>query len=306
MVLRFVALIAMACGGSQPPQPSSPKPSIVVVALGQEPRHRLRYEPKLHAREQMELSVRVSVDTAFTNTVLETGERKAALPTMRAVAHVEATAVTSTGDVLVTCEMENVELLEPVQDPGLRRGLEAELAATKSWRASWRMSPSGVVSDVTMHGAKDQRSSQSRLAAITDLMQQTSVVFPEEAVGIGGTWEVTSRATFSGVTWDRKATYTLRRLENSIATIDGAVVMRAASQALRVEPNASTRLTSASANSSGELTIALGSLVTEGAYQTSSEANFLIVNRRLRVSSTVRTQAEFSVKRLDGSAARSN
>lgn len=130
-----------------------------------------------------------------------------------------------------------------------------------------------VISEVAVDPSDASRQPANRVANVAESMRASSVVFPDEPVGVGATWDVMSRMTISGIMWDRKTTYILRALDDSTASVDASVVMRASSQALRVEPNASTRLTSATASSSAELTVPLRGLVTTGASRGTSEAN---------------------------------
>jgi hypothetical protein len=125
------------------------------------------------------------------------------------------------------------------------------------------------------------------------------VQFPEADIGVGGTWQIVSRSTIAGVKWTKKATYTLRELTDDQATVDVSIAMRAASQALRVEPNATTTLESGEGSTTGQAFVPRHGLVTPRSSQTTTEASFLIVNRHLRISSTVRSEALSAIKRMD-------
>jgi hypothetical protein len=292
-----VFAIAVGCG-SQTLHVANPEPSITVVDVGAEPRRLLRHELKPDATERMELALKIRINTAFTNTVLETGHRSADFPTIKNVALIKVTSLASDGVATVSSEVENVTVLDDVVDPKLRTRVADEVAALKGSRVSWRMAPSGRISDVAFEASNVPASARNRLSTFADSLRETSVVFPDAAIGIGATWKVTSEQSFAGVTWNRTVTYRLKALTDSSATVVTQIVMRARSQALSVEPNATTKLTSGTSNADGELIVPLRGLVATGTGQSTSEVNLLIVRGRLRITSTVQTETLSSVKPL--------
>ncbi|MBA3541253.1 MAG: hypothetical protein H0T79_16700 [Deltaproteobacteria bacterium] len=81
-----------------------------------------------------------------------------------------------------------------------------------------------------------------------------------------------------------------------------SLVARAPSQALRVEPNLSTRLTSAEINTTAELSIPLRGLVATITSRSVGTANYLVVRHRLRLISSVQTETVVSSKPLAATA----
>lgn len=188
-----LALLSLSCGGSQTPHAANASPSIVVRDRGQAPRQRLRYAPAIGTVERVELRFKFSIDTAFTNTVLEKGERKANLPAIRAVGHFEVTAIEPNGDARIRGAIDHAELLEDVRDPRLRRTIDAEVEVLERWRASWRRSPVGVIAEVRVDPSSGVAPHQ--LANVIEAIRESSVVFPDESVGVGAIWERSSRMT---------------------------------------------------------------------------------------------------------------
>lgn len=293
----LVLVMAAACGGSSS-SPRSPAPAAAITVLdpGAEPRQRLRYELAVHVPEREEATFKTATDTAFINTVLREGSRHVELPAIRAVGRLEVTAVTAAGDALVSYEIEDAALVEDAPDPRTRRVMEAELAALKGLRSSWRLSPAGLSSELAIV-TRDGRSA-SRLMQVVEAISSRVPAFPDVEVGIGATWRVTSPYTVGGITWDRTTTFRLTGLAEGTATLTADVVERAGSQALSVEPNASTKLTSASSNGAAELTVPLGKLAPTVTARSNGEANLLIVRGRLRITSTVRNETTFTSKPL--------
>ena len=294
-------LLVMAVGcGSQAPHVAKPEPSITVVDVGAEPLRGLRYELKPDATERMELTVKIRMNTAFTNTVLETGHRSADFPTIKHVALIKVVSVGADGVATVSSDVENITVLDDVVDPALRTRVEAEVTPLDGSRVSWRMAPSGQISDVAVEAPNATPSARARLSTFADSVRETAVVFPAAAIGIGATWEMTSEQSLAGVTWTRAVTYRLRALTDSSATIDARIVMRAPAQALSVEPNATTKLTSGTSNANRELIVPLRGLVATGTGRSMSQMNLSIVRGRLRITSTVQTETLSSVKPVVG------
>jgi Family of unknown function (DUF6263) len=156
------------------------------------------------------------------------------------------------------------------------------------------MAPSGVISNIVV--GTEHSHPRKRLANVVESIRDASVVFPDVEIGVGATWRVTSQQTYSGVTWDRTIKYTLKAVSGGAATVVADITMRAGSQALSVEPNATTRLNSATGNATTELIIPLHGLVPTGMTQGTSEANFSIVRGHLRITSTVQSESSSSIK----------
>jgi hypothetical protein len=294
-LLGAVILIALvACGstrGSRSPTPV--EASIRIIDPGAEPRQRLRYELVRNAPEHLELALKTTIVTTMTNTVLETGSTRNETPTVRVRIRVEVADLTPTGEARITFAILEATLLDDVVlDPAVRRKLETELDAMAGLRGSWRMSSRGIVSGFEAPAAS------SAVKHRLDTMSQIhhGVVLPDAEIGIGAKWEVSERYSSAGVSWNRKATYTLSKLVDSTAEIEVEVVQSAPRQALRVEPTATTTLTSASAKGFGSLWLPLRGLVATGTSRMSAEMSFLIVARRLRITSAMLFASELSTK----------
>ncbi len=295
--LGALLVVTFACGGS-PSSPRVAKRTFALLEAGAEPRQRLRYAPVLHVPERMEMRLKFHVAAAATNPGLTAGRWSTGDPAVRFAGRVEVTAITPDGEAMVTYVVEDASLLEGGGDPAVRRSIEAEIAALKGCRGSWRMSPLGTLSEIVFDAPRGSGSTPTRFAFVRDMIPDTSVVFPEAEIGVGATWQATSRHAWSGVMWDREATYRLRELAGSVATVEVDVVMRAPPQSLSVEPNASTRLTSGTSHTSVKLSVPLQGLVATGTSRGTFETNFAIVRGGQRAAATLQSETLLSVKPL--------
>lgn len=299
-VVGFAAALFISMGGcSARSDVAKPTPSIEVIEPGAEPRQRLRYEPAPGLSEEVETSTKVRVSNIFTNTTLETGQRNADFPTSVIRGRLQVTGLSREGHALVSFAVEDVRSLDDVVDPRMRQMVDAQAQRLKGARSTWRLLPNGELLDIKVEMPNAPAAMRNRISVLSDAFDEMFVRFPEADVGVGAIWQIESQRKVSGVTWKRKATYTLRELTDGQAIVDVSVAMRAPSQELRVEPNATTTLKSGEGTASGQAFVPRRGLVISGSSQTTTEANFLIVRRRLRITSTLRTELFSSVKRID-------
>jgi hypothetical protein len=269
-----------------------------VLEPGAEPRQRVRYEPAPGLVEELETSTKVRVSNTFTNTTLNTGQRLADMPTYVIRGRLQVTGLSPEGHTLVSFAVEQARTLEDVVDPSIRRRADAQLLRLKDAHATWQLLPSGELTNVHVDMPDAPSATRDRLSAISDSFDEMFVRFPEADIGVGAIWQIESEMKTSGVIWTRKATYTLRGLTDGQAIVDVSVAMRAGSQTLRVEPKATTRLTSGEATTSGQVLVPRHGLVVSGSSTSTTETNFLIIRGRLRISSTLRSEAYSSAQRI--------
>src|SRR5262249_41551390 len=160
-----------------------------------------------------------------------------------------------------------------------RTDAERQADAFKGVRTSWRRSPSGVISGIKFDA-------HDRLASLADWLRDSSVVFPDTEIGIGATWKVTSEFDARGIHWNQTSTSHLTTLTGAAAPVDAETTIQAPSQAISVEPNATTTLRSGTGHGAGQMVIPLHGLVVTSTVQSTAEINLTIVrgSRRLLTS----------------------
>ncbi len=256
----------------------------------------MRYELALHTTERVQLDYdsRSTMSFAVTNTRAQ--QRSSELPTTSYVTRYEVTSVEPTGDAVVAFDLEDVRVEGEVSDPRMRKRVDAEIESLQHWHGSWRISPSGRISDVQL-----APTTQTVLAEAAE-PAQGAPVFPDSAIGIGARWQVISQNTFLGVTWNWTASYHLVALADDVATLDVDDELRAGSQTLSVGPNELAKLTEGSGHVTRQLTVPLRAPVALGNVHATTEASFYAERGSLRPTRGVmgmHTETTSSVKRLD-------
>lgn len=298
--LLAVAAICMSCSCSSTARRiARPTTTVVVLEAGAEPRQRLQYDPPPGVVEEIETTTKVRVARAFTNTRMNTGYSIAALPTMIIRGRLHVTGRSANGHALVSFAVDDVRTLDDIVDPAPRQIVDGRTHGLKNARVRWRLLPTGEVADITVDLPNTPNATRDRVLALAGLFEEMFVRFPEVDLGVGAIWRVESNVTTLGVTWTRRASYTLRALTDGQAVVDVSVTMAASSQDLRVEPNATTTFTSGTGTIHGQAFVPRSGLIISGSSQATIESNFSTVRRRARIKSTVRTENISSTKRID-------
>lgn len=294
--LVFVA-VAFACGGTQ--RPTVPDdPAIQIIDAGAEPRSPLRLELTAGRPERMELTQKLRINVAETNTVLESGLRSVDLPSIVRVLRFDVTAIDADGIAVVSSVVEDVKVLDDFVDPKVRAAAQLEANAMKGEKSSWRITPTGRISIIPTPSNLRARLGP-HVASVASTVRDNHVLFPGHPLGVGARWTVVSQHVVSGVTWERTTTYWLKALTDSTATVDAQTSTRANSQALSVEPNASTRLTSATAEATAEIVIPLHGTVATMTSRATGEFNFLVVRRHLRLVTSITAETFSSMRPIN-------
>lgn len=258
-----------------------------MLDAGAEPRQLLRYAPAPGARERVEVDFKLRIDARTTNTVLETRRDALDSPTVRRTLVLEAQPIAGSGDMRVSCVIDDVVVLDDVVDPALRARVEAAVQRTKGVRGSWRVSPSGRVTELAFEAPPDAtREVREQLAHLGESLESWQSVYPDVPVGAGATWRVSALTTRARASWATTTTYTLRELTATSATFESDLTATAASQALRVEPNRSVRLENGSSHGHAHTVVGFGRIAASSQLETTTELDMQIVERHLRVTSS--------------------
>lgn len=271
-----VAVLA-ACTGTRAPRVES---TVEVLDPGAEPRTLLRHEFRVGQREAFEITSRVRTKDRFENTVLEHGERMFDWPSVTTHGHLEVTAVTPEF-AEVSIAIDNLTVHEDVIDPKLVPPLKARAAKLAGATGTLRITPTGKVDVRLADPLKDE------LGGMHDL-------FPSVPVGVDAEWQTVARVTINGERWDRTTRYRLARQDGRTVDLEFTVTLRATEQTVTVEPNRSLRLVSGSGTTKGTMQLRLDSLVPSTSFEQQTDTSYLVVNRKLRVSSTRHSEYVYS------------
>lgn len=301
--LLFVLPLLVACGGGQPeaqtpapePAPSAqpapvdagsakdtaaetpaPKleatpPVVKLVDAGKAPKRALRYEFKKGAVEWLETDMKMSM----TMVAGDQAAPKATLPSFRLGMKLEAKDVSDSGDASIAFEVVKVDVSKDGNfDPALRQKLEGELnSGIVGLHGSARITARGVNLETEI-ALPDSASPMAReqVENVRDAVRQVYSPLPEEEVGSGAKWDVTSRVLLGQTAADVVQHFTLDKLEaTSAKLIIDTTMSGPPNQPLdlpQLPPGATAKLESLQAKSSGNTTSNFKKLVSSSDIKT--------------------------------------
>ena len=200
--LSLLLVLAAACGGGTPdPRPaSSSEPvdaapaaaddALVVLALGEQPRHDLRYRVPVGTTRATEFKVEMAMEADGVRVIA---------PALTLVGSVEVTDVSAVGDTSLLWTFADAAVDGDGADPALVQGMQ-EAAAT--------MVKTTFASVFTDRGAtwqSDEIAAPSVDQVIENLSNSTSAMvvgLPDEPVGRGARWVVRSQQGRGGILFD--------------------------------------------------------------------------------------------------------
>jgi hypothetical protein len=253
-------------------------PTVKVVDAGAAPKKALRYKFKAGTTEYVEMDMRMSMGMSMGGK----SAPKTDLPTVRTLMRIDAKEVTPEGDLRFEFSADKVDVLKDVQvDPKLRGAVEKELTGIVGMHGRARISPRGVATETEFDlapGASDTLKGQ--MDTMRDSIRQMYLPFPEEEVGKGAKWDVTSRMPLGGALIDSKITYTLTKVEADRAEADFAIAMSAPPnqpmQLAGLPPGANATLDSVAGSGSGKVSPSFARLVGTSTSKITMESSFSV------------------------------
>ncbi|HVH43086.1 MAG TPA: DUF6263 family protein [Labilithrix sp.] len=280
------------------PKPLEAKaPTVKVLEPGAAPRRALRYKFKAGVTERAAMDMKMSMTMA-------TGGKdspKIEIPTMRSIMRFDAKEVTPDGDLRVAVETEKVEVLKDAKvDPTIVAALEKEVVGLVGTKGTAKISPRGVATetDFELPPAASPKL-KGQLESIRDAIRNMYMPLPEEEVGKGAKWEVTSRVPISGAMMDVKATYALQKLEADSAQADVELALSAPPnqpmQLPGLPPGASTTLDSLAGKGTGKASPSFVKLVGSGTSKLSMEMTSTTAIQGQKMSMKMSTDIAMSI-----------
>lgn len=290
-----VAVVAVACSTGDGPTAANstpsplpcdpdatpqPGPRIVVAATGSTPRTPLRYQPA--AGRSTRSTAAEAMSTSQSSGAQNSTDRQTARVTYTATIRAVCDQVFTRDIVYGKPEIGHPAQQEGVADSrfALLDGLVVREARTSRGLlvAASRSAPAGV-----------DPASQNALDDLLGQLGQSTVVFPEQPVGIGARWASEQFQTVSGITLNTRTEYTLTGRTAREVTLAWSLTAGAAPQVAQVQGR-SVSLDSYEASGSGTLRVDLA------AAATSTGQLSLSVRQHLRADATpVRQQVDETV-----------
>lgn len=328
----------VACGGSEPAAPQTPPPppasasvapppppadagvaeapppapakldaipaSAKLLEAGAAPRRALRYAFKAGTTERMQLDMKLSMEVAGD------GIQAPAIhmPTIRTVLRIDGKELTPEGDLRYTFEEERADVLSDVQvDAKIKERIASTMKDTIGLKGHGRVSPRGVSSEIDFElPPSAPESVAATLESLRDGLKQMTSMLPEEEVGVGGRWEVTSRVPMDGAMVDFKQTYTVTKLsaDGMQAKVD-TTMSAPANQPFappHMPPGADVSLESMTGSGTGNTDAKFKKLVPDAKTKVSNTLSMKIKMKGEEMHSGMKSEIEAVIKPFAGGA----
>ena len=261
-VLLLVSVAPAALGQSavQPPDgyPAFGQPArVTVVSQGASPRTTLRYAVPKDRTERMNLDMS---QTMAMNVLGQSAQ--VALPAMRIGADLTVTDVSASGDMTYRLVFTGVSMDGAGFDPA---ALAAVNDRIKSVTAVITVNNRGMVKEgkIDVTDPADPQLGQT-LDSVTNTLGTLSCAFPEEAIGLGGRWEVRHAIAVSGATAFQKIDCELTAFDGKAVTLKVTTTQTAPRQPMKNPALPDVILESMTGSNAGTMTAPLNSLVPTG------------------------------------------
>ena len=193
-------------------------PQLKLISTGTGNKEKLRFTPKVGAKQT--ISVTLNKDT-----LMSIGDFKmprAKLPAYLITLDSTVTKVDSNGDIFYDIAYSDVKIKGDAQTrPQLIKVISSQIGQLENFRASAVIDSQGRTKklnyaipstvDVNIKFLVEQ---------LSNSLQQLSTPVPEEAVGSGAKWQVSSDTSINGINLNQTTTYELVDVKNGVATVN--------------------------------------------------------------------------------------
>ncbi|WP_123959924.1 hypothetical protein [Corynebacterium pseudopelargi] len=198
-------------------------PKVEVLDQGAQPARVLRYEDA-DAQQSVNLAIASGFGQQASDQAQVDSQAPASVETTSLKAQAEAQVNSDEGSRSITLRLHNprIDDLE----------LGEDVASSDGFQAGWFADASGKISSVNFAAPVD---ATDRGRGVTEEYMRTlvanQVVFPDEALGVGGRWSVESLVSL-GTNMLQTTTYTIRALDDASVDLDATIERRPAEGAI--------------------------------------------------------------------------
>ena len=225
---------AGAAARKEPPAPAGPGAAgaieLTLLEAGTEPRQRLEYQLSAGVKQSFELRMKMNMGMEMSGTKMPIPE----IPAFIMVMDLEVSAVTPDGEATWSAKINKAEM-EAGGDPSMARAMGSSLDSLKGMSYRGKLARNGRMSglEIDLPGTLPPQLTQM-VDSMKQQMQQMTMPFPEEAVGIGARWKVAQKVALTGFAIDSSIENKLVAREGSRAVIEVTMSQSAPAQKMKL------------------------------------------------------------------------
>jgi hypothetical protein len=198
--------------------------TVKLLSAGAEPRKVLRLHPKAGDKQ----SIQMTITAEIANQVGEAQIPPMKVPPITMTIETTVKDVTSEGDINYETVISDASAAEaPGTLPQIVEATKAQVAALKGKTGSGAISSQGITRKSEMKATSGADAADQMSQYLSDL---SSVMLPEEAVGVGAKWEVRKPIKSKGLTISETTSYQLVSAEGDRLTAKATIAQSAPKQ----------------------------------------------------------------------------
>lgn len=201
---------------------------VALIDAGAEPREPLRLKLTAGQEQAMIMTMRMGMGMQVGTNKMP----KTALPPMQMTMSLKVKEITAEGDIRTEFSLDKIDVLpDPAAQPGMVDQLKAVLGTMSKMSGTSTITPRGIVKSADFNIPADVNPQiRQTMDSMRQQMNQLSVPFPEEALGVGAKWTVTQHLEQQGMKLQQVATWELKERQGGVVKLASAIVQTAPPQ----------------------------------------------------------------------------
>ena len=195
-----------------------PKSQIKLIALGAQPRQRLRFTPQVGQKETADMRM----DMGMSMSVNGNPAPEFKIPGTSLKLNTIVNTVEPNGDIYYDFSYDNVDIVgESNLPPSAIEGMRSEIKKMEGLKGNVIVDNMGQTKKANFVVPQNFNPAlKQTMDQLKNSIEQLSAQVPQEAVGKGAFWQVTSQISFNGINIQQTATYELVDIQDGIATMN--------------------------------------------------------------------------------------
>lgn len=238
------------------------QPQVELLNAGNAARQTLRFQPAINAKEMALMTVTTDMEMSVTGQPASKFKLPGSLMTIEAM----ATKIDANGDIQAQFKYADADVVSTTDTPeealaAMRRIIKKLVGMKGSFIVDNRRQTKAF--NVSLPRKIDADAKQI-IEQISQSLNQLSLPLPEQAVGVGAKWRVSSPININGINMMQIATYQLLALQDGFAVFDVNIQQQAAAQQVNqsgAPKGATVTLQSYNSQRQGQITMRLDRLI---------------------------------------------
>lgn len=276
--------------------PAAPN-RLELLTTGAEPRQELRFKPRVNTKQTMTMTMNMDATASLAGQPMP----KVKIPASVIKMDVLVTQVEANGDIHTKFSYTDADVVaDPSVSPQMVNAMRSALKKMVGFSGSSISDNRGQIKSgsFVLPEGSDPLTKQL-LEQLSNSLDQFSSPVPQEAVGIGAKWRVSSSLKPGGINLTQRAIYELVSLKDNVATFNISIEQQASAQQLPL-PGAPSGVTvamkSLTSQGQGQMTVPLDSVVpTQTALSIRSKNEMNIKDSRSGKDMLIETQMSMQI-----------